>query len=264
MPFLEGPRPRLFAHRGSSGTMPENTLESFIAGIEAGADRIELDVHATSDGHVIVLHDEHLGRTTNGTCLVREITLQQLKQLDAGHTFSTDGTSFPYRGKGITVPTLDEVLQALPQVPVNIEIKQLKPAIQEAVIDVLDRNHARDRVMLAGVDQRVLERVRSLAPDIATSFSAMEVASFISLVQSEALDNYDPPGRALQVPSSYEGTEIVSPGFVDAAHELGLEVHVWTVNEEREMERLLDLGVDGLMSDFPARAREVLVRRGLR
>ena len=112
MAFLEGPWPRLFAHRGSSGTMPENTIEAFVAGIEAGADCIELDVHATSDGEIVVLHDEHLGRTTNGAFLVREITLEQLGQLDAGHTFSTDGKSFPYRGKGMRVPTLDQVLQA--------------------------------------------------------------------------------------------------------------------------------------------------------
>ncbi|HYC01120.1 MAG TPA: glycerophosphodiester phosphodiesterase [Candidatus Limnocylindrales bacterium] len=264
MAFLEGVRPRLFAHRGSSGTMPENTLESFIAAIEAGADRIELDVHATSDGAIVVLHDESLARTTNGTSLIRETTLAQVKQLDAGHNFTIDGVTFPFRGKGITVPTLEEVLEALPQVPVNIEIKQVKPHIEESVLDVLDRNDARERVMLAAVDQRILERVRALAPDVATSFSALEVASFVSLLQSEALENYDPPGLALQVPTSYEGTEIVSPGFVDGAHELDLEVHVWTVNEESEMERLLDMGVDGLMSDYPARARQVLVRRGLR
>jgi len=264
MAYFDGPRPRLFAHRGASGTFPENTIEAFEAGLAAGADRIELDVHGTADGQVVVFHDESLERTTNGTGLVRQHTLADLRQYDAGYNFKAPDGSWPYRGRGIRIPTLEEVLARFPHTPLNIEIKQEKPHLERAVLEAIDRARARERVLLAGEDQRVLERARALAPDVVTSFSALEVASFVSVCQSEALESYVPPGVALQVPARYQDIEIVTPAFVDSAHELGLEVHVWTINDEEEMLRLIDLHVDGTMSDFPARLWNVYELRGLR
>ncbi|MBI5503690.1 MAG: glycerophosphodiester phosphodiesterase [Deltaproteobacteria bacterium] len=264
MAYFDGPRPRLFAHRGASGTFPENTIEAFEAGLAAGADRLELDVHGSADGQVVVFHDESLERTTDGAGLVRQHTLADLREYDAGYRFQAADGSYPFRGKGVRIPTLDEVLERFPHTPLNIEIKQEKPHLEHAVVEAIDRARARDRVLLAGQDQRVLERVRRLAPDLTTSFSALEVAGFVSLCQSEALESYAPPAAALQVPARYQDIEIVTPAFVDSAHELGLEVHVWTVNDETEMLRLLDLHVDAVMSDYPAKAWSVYELRGLR
>ncbi len=264
MSYFDGPRPRLFAHRGASGTFPENTLEAFEAGLADGADRLELDVHGTADGQVVVFHDEALERTTDGAGLLRQHTLADLRKYDAGYRFEAADGSYPFRGKGVRIPTLDEVLERFPDTPLNIEIKQEKPHLERAVVEAIDRARARDRVLLAGQDQRVLERVRRLAPDVPTSFSALEVAGFVSLCQSAALESYVAPAAVLQVPARHQDIEIVTAAFVDSAHELGLEVHVWTVNDETELFRILDLRVDGTMSDYPAKAWRVYELRGLR
>ena len=244
--------------------MPENTLEAFAAGLAAGADRLELDVHATADGQVVVLHDEALDRTTDGTGPARAFTLAALAQLDAGYRFrAPDGTS-PYRGRGVRVPTLAALLEAFPDVPLNIEIKQETPPIESAVLATLDRHGARGRTLLAAEHASIMARIRAAAPDVPTSASAPEVAEFVFRLRDGQLAGYRPPGVALQVPPAFGGTPIVTAASVAAAHALGLEVHVWTINDEAEMDSLLDLGVDGLMTDFPARALTVLRRRGLR
>lgn len=261
---LPGPHPRLFAHRGASLRVPENTLEAFFEGISAGADRLEMDVHGTADGHVVVFHDEDLDRTTDASGPLRLRTLAELKTLDAGYRFTDPEGRTTFRGRGLRIPTLDEVLAALPGVPLNIEVKQDQPAIDAAVLEILDRHRARERVLLAAFEDRIVKRLRVLAPDMVTSLSADEVADFVAACWSGSMEGYLPPGQALQVPPDHEGIEIVTPAFVAAAHAVDMEVHVWTINEEAEMDRLLELGIDGLMSDDPALARRVFERRGLR
>jgi glycerophosphoryl diester phosphodiesterase len=243
---------------------PENTLVAFAAAIEAGAERLELDVHATADGHVIVLHDQTVDRTTDGTGAVQELSLAALQALDAGARFQAADGRFPFRNRGVRVPTLAEVLAAYPGVPLNIEIKQAAPPIETAVLAVLDRHAAREQTLLAAEDAAIMARIRAAAPEMLTSFSAAEVADFVFRVREGRLGDYRPPGVALQVPPAYAGIPIVTPETVAAAHALGVEVHVWTINAAAEMERLLDLGVDGIMTDFPALGVAVLRRRGLR
>ena len=264
MTYLDGPRPRLFAHRGASGTAPENTIEAFAEGLAAGADRLELDVHATADGHIVVFHDSDLSRTTDATGPIGARTLAELKTLDAGYHFSGDGGDFPFRGKGIRIPALAEVLEAFPGVPLNIEIKTDDGRTVEAFFELLDRHRARDRVLGAAFEDAIIKRIRAVAPDAITSLSADEVLEFFGCCLNGSFDTYTPPGKALQVPPAHEGLQVVTPAFVEAAHALDMEVHVWTINDEPEMERLIDLGVDGLMSDYPSRVRAVLERRGLR
>jgi glycerophosphoryl diester phosphodiesterase len=244
--------------------VPENTLAAFTAGLAEGADRLELDVHATADGEVIVLHDETLDRTTDGTGPARALSLAALERLDAGHRFRAADGSHPFRGRGLRVPTLAALLEACPEVPLNIEVKQLAPAIETAVLATLDRFGARERTLLAAEDATIMARIRAAAPDALTSFSAAEVAEFVFRLRDGQLGGYTPPGVALQVPPAFRETPIVTPELVAAAHSLGLEVHVWTINNEAEMNRLLDLGIDALMTDFPARAMAVLRQRGLR
>jgi glycerophosphoryl diester phosphodiesterase len=188
---------------------------------------------------------------------VRERSLAELRQLDAGfHT--------PFRGRGVAVPTLADLLAAHPDVPLNVEIKQDEPSIVASVLATLDRFGARGRTLLAAEHHAIMERIRAEAPDVVTSFSAAEVADFVFRLRDGRLADWRPAGVALQVPPDYEGTPIVTAESVAAAHRFGLEVHVWTINDEGEMERLLDLGVDAVMTDVPARAHALLVRRGLR
>jgi len=256
-PFV-GPRPLVFGHRGAAGLAPENTLPSFALGLALGADVLELDVHASRDGVIVVTHDPTLERTTNGQGAVRDHTSYDLQRLDAGHQFTRDGGDFAYRGHGVRIPTLETLLKRFPLAACNIEIKQADPPIVEPVVALLRRLDAQHRVMLAAEHHAIMEDIRRHAGDIATSFSAVEAADFFARVQSGDFTDYQPAGRALQIPARYGEIDLVTPESVAAAHRLGLEMHIWTINDRPEMERLLALGVDGIMSDLPGLARVVV------
>ena len=257
--YFSGPRPRIFGHRGAAGLLPENTLPSFRRAVEDGADVLELDVHATRDGVVVVIHDATLERTTDGAGMVRDLTFAELRLHDAGFRFEGDG-GFPCRGRETRVPSLRELLDELPTMPLNIEIKQREPAIEPLVVKVLRESDALDRVMLAAEDDVVMKRIRAGAPDAHTSLSAGETTDFFQRTFEGRLDGYEAPGKALQIPVRFGVYELVTGETVSAAHRFALEMHVWTINEAPEMERLLALGVDGVMSDFPAVLREVTGR----
>jgi glycerophosphoryl diester phosphodiesterase len=219
-------------------------------------------VHATADGHVVVLHDPTLERTTDGGGPVQALTLAELERLDAGHRFTAPDGSYPYRGQGIRVPTLRQVLAAHPGVPLNIEVKQDDPPIVGRVLEDLDAFGARERTLLAAEHHHIMERIRAEAPDVVTSASSAEVADFVFRFRDGRLaDDYDPVAVALQVPPEFGDTAIVTAESVAAAHALGLEVHVWTINDEARMRALLALDVDAIMTDFPARGAAVLGRR---
>jgi glycerophosphoryl diester phosphodiesterase len=259
--FFAGTRPRLFAHRGASGEAPENTLAAFQRAVEIGVSYAELDVHASCDGQVVVIHDGTLERTINGYGNVRDYTLSELQQFDAGYHFSLDGgQTFPFRSSGVRVPTLAEVLRHFPTVNFTVEIKQADPPIEEQVIAVVRGSGRENTIILASEHDQVLTCVRALAPDIATSFAYGEVVDFIQRVATDQLGGYHPPGQALQIPPEFQGVPLVTSQTVAAAHAVGCEVHVWTINDPEEMERLLHLGVDGIMSDFPARLLAIAQR----
>jgi len=259
--FFTGAKPRLFAHRGASGEAPENTLAAFRRAAEVGVSYAELDVHATRDGHIVVIHDETVERTTNGKGKVQDYTFAELQHLDAGYWFSADSRQFPFRAGGIRIPTLAEVLREFPRVKFTVEIKQAESPIEDRVIAVVRDCGRAQEVILASEHDPVLARARALAPDIATSFATGEVVDFIQRVSTGQLVEYHPAGLALQIPPQFHGVPLVTAETVAAAHASGLEIHVWTINEPQEMERLLDLGVDGIISDFPGRLREVAQRR---
>src|SRR5262245_26485327 len=260
MRYLDGPRPRLFAHRGGSLEAPEHTLAASANGLHAGADRLGL----TADGEVVVIHDPTLDRITDGTGEVRAVRLEAIRRLDAGYRFRSLRGESSFRGRSVHVPTLAEVLDAFPGVPLNIEIKQLEPALEDAVLAVLDRFSAREQVLLAAEDGRIMERIRERAHGVLTGSSVDDVVAFAEAWEGGRLEGYRPPGVALQVPPDFLGRPLVTAELVERAHGAGLEVHVWTIDDPGEMERLLALGVDGLMTDVPHVAAAVLRNLGLR
>jgi glycerophosphoryl diester phosphodiesterase len=264
MRYVDTPRPRVFGHRGASGTVPENTVPAFAAALDGGATLLELDVHATRDGTVVVVHDETLDRTTDATGPVRDRTLADLDRVDAGYRFTDVRGEHPFRARGIRIPTLAAVLEAFPDVPLNVEIKQREPDIVANVLELIETHGAVERVLLAAGEDDIMARIRAAAPPTLVGYSLREVADFYARCQDGRFDGYQPPGFALQVPHRHEDIEIVTPAFVEHAHALGIEVHVWTINDEAEMTELLDLGVDGLMSDYPARLAAVVRDRGRR
>jgi len=261
--FFDGPKPRLFAHRGASGEAPENTMAAFQRAVDMGIEYIELDVHASEDGQVMVIHDATIERTTNGLGAVRNYSLAALQQLDAGYRFSPDeGKMLPFRASDVIIPSLQEVLRSFPQVKFTVEIKPSDPPIEEPVIAVVKDCDRADDVIIASEHDVVLARVRTLAPDMPTNFGYNEVVDFIQRVATGQLDGYQPSGRALQIPPTYQNIPLVTEQTVAAAHQLNVEIHAWTINEPHEMRSLLDLGVDGVMSDFPSRLLEVARGRG--
>jgi glycerophosphoryl diester phosphodiesterase len=259
--FFETSRPRVFAHRGASGLFPENTLDAFAAGLREGASILELDVRSSRDGHVVVMHDETLERTTDGSGPVAAHTLAELRRLDAGYRFRDAVGEHRYRGTGMRIPTFAEVLEAFPATPLNVEIKQLDPPITATVFELLDAYRASERVLLAAGDDAVMESIRAAVRagrSCLTGFSEREAGEFVMRCAGGDFQGYRPPGVALQVPRWYQGVEIVTAALLEKSRALGVEVHVWTVNEETEITTLLDLGVDGIMSDFPSRVAAVL------
>ena len=257
--YKDGPRPRLFAHRGASGSAPENTLPAFAAALAAGADRLELDVHLTADEEVIVLHDEDVSRTTDGAGPASKKRLSEIRDLDAGYHFVDPDGVFPFRGRGIRVPTLAELFASLTDVPLNIELKVDDEALVAAVRAVLDRYEARGRVLLTAEPGSLMEKIRRGIPGVLTGMCLPESLEFLC---NGGNPGYVARGFALQVPTSHAGIPIVTPHFVEVAHACGLEVHAWVINEEAEMRALLAMGVDGIMTDYPEMGARVLGRRG--
>ncbi len=238
-------------------------MAAFELALAQGADRLELDVHATRDGHIVVLHDDTLERTTDAAGPVRHRTLAELETVDAGARF-VDREGHSWAGRGVGIPTFEEVVAATTDVALNVEIKQAGSEVVEAVLDVLDRHGARERTLLAAEDHDILAAIRNAAPEQITGASHVEVFAFYQALIAGTLEDLHLPGTALQVPPMHEDIEVVTPAFVEAAHALGMEVHVWTINEADEMERLLALEVDGIMTDDPALGSRVFQRLGLR
>jgi glycerophosphoryl diester phosphodiesterase len=248
------------AHRGASAQAPENTIEAFRLAVEAGAGGLELDVHMTCDGHLAVIHDATVDRTTNGSGTVSEMTLDELRGFDAGHDFSPDGgPTRPYRGRGVRVPTLGEVLEEFPGVPVNIEIKAGTPGIEETVFAVLRAANASGRVLVVSTPHDIVKRFRKVSGGlISTGASRWEITVFYTLSKLRLERLLRPSYDALQVPILHRGIPVVTPRFVRAAHARGVRVDAWTINQSDEMRRLLDLGVDVIMTDRPGTLAEVL------
>jgi glycerophosphoryl diester phosphodiesterase len=252
-----------FAHRGASARAPENTLEAFRLAVEAGAGGLELDVRTTRDGVVVVIHDATVDRTTSGSGLVAKMTLDEISGLDAGCRFSPDGgLTFPYRGRGVRVPTLAQVYQEFPDARVNADIKEARPGAEEAVLRVAREAGAEERTLVASTDHAVLRRFRRICEGrVSTGASRREIAAFYLLsrlrLESVARPAYD----ALQVPVEHRGIVLVTPRSLRAAHARGVRMDVWTINDPAEISRLLDLGVDVVMTDRPEALAGLLEER---
>jgi len=264
-PLFIGAKPRIIGHRGARGKAPENTIPSFQRALEDGAQFLELDVHGTKAGDLVIIHDATLERTTNGRGQVKRQALKDLKALDAGHWFNSDGgASYPYRGQKISLPTLEEFFGALPKAKTIIEIKQERPPIVHMVIETVRRFGKDEQVLLATEKDVIMQNIRREIQEndlaIATGFSYGEVSAFMGWLARGKSGQYVPPGEALQIPCQYSGMTLVSEETVNAAHDMGVEMYVWTVNDTEEMERLLRLEVDGIITDYPDRLRDVILR----
>lgn len=250
-------RPLVIAHRGGSGLWPENTMQAFTGSRDLGVDVLEMDVQTTADNILVVMHDSMLERTTDGSGPVNRLTLAQLKKLDAAFHWSADGgRTFPLRGRGITVPTLQEVFKAFPEMRFNIEPKQAQPSIVKPLCRMIRESGLQKQVMVGSFSQQVLDEFRAECAEVSTSASTNEVGDFLKRMLAsppETARANSQRMQALQVPEYMLGRRALTREFVEAAHAMKLEVHAWTINDEESMRRLIELGVDGIMTDYPDR-----------
>ncbi|MBW2656795.1 MAG: glycerophosphodiester phosphodiesterase [Deltaproteobacteria bacterium] len=258
-PYFKPDKFLAIAHRGGRSLGPENTLYTFKRAVELGTNVLEMDLQTTSDGALVILHDRKVDRTTNGTGAVDGFTLSDLKKLDAGFRWSPENSkSYPMRNKGVTIPTLTEVFKDFPDTRINIEIKSSQVNTIQNLCRSIRDNRMSQKVMVACFDAGKLGEFRSICPEVATSAGASEAAIFYWLQWANLESAYSPNAQALQVPETYGDHRIATRRFVDAAHARNMRVHVWTVNQVEAMQRLIDLGVDGIMTDYPERLVKIL------
>jgi glycerophosphoryl diester phosphodiesterase len=248
--FFDAPRPLVFAHRGGCDLGPENTLAAFDLGLAAGADGLECDVHLSRDGIAVVCHDETLDRTTNARGPILALTAAELERVDAGAGFVDAQGARPFAGQGIGVPTLRRLLARYPDRRVIVEMKVDSPEMGRAVAADVRAAGAADRVCAAGVGLLSARAARAALPEMASSACQPEVR--IALYRSWAgWPVRRPPFGGYQVPEHAGRLRVVSRRFLRHAHGAGLKVQVWTVDDEPDMRRLLEWGVDGLISNRP-------------
>jgi glycerophosphoryl diester phosphodiesterase len=269
-----------YAHQGGAWEAPSSTLLAIRGALDAGATGIELDVHATTDGALVVCHDPSVDRTTDGSGRICDLSLAEVQALDNAYWFvpgadvtpGLEAEMYPYRGRApddpdLRIATLAEVLALLddhPGVVLNLDIKQTAPAVrpyEEQLARTLADHGWGDRVIVASFLDLATESFSLYAPEIATSAGAVAVAEFWQALNEGSLPP-ELPHAALQVPAVHEGIVVVDEKFVDAAHLSGLAVHVWTIDDRAEMEKLVALGVDGIITDLPTTLVEVLEEEG--
>ncbi len=265
-----GAAPLLIAHQGGNLERPDATRASFNHGRDTGADVLELDAHSSSDGSLAVLHDNRVDRTTNGSGRVAEMTMNEIGQLDAGYWWPyhanddvekeriPQGQDFPWRGKGLSILSFEQVLDFYPDTALNVELKEPGKLGARLLATMLNLAGRTSDILVVSEHMDAIKAFREHSPDTATAASKAELTRFfiLSKVGLEGLAGLK--ADALQVPLKKGKLRIVTPAFIRAAHRHGLSVHVWTINEPAEMDRLIKMGVDGIITDRPSLLAEKL------
>jgi glycerophosphoryl diester phosphodiesterase len=267
----------VIAHRGGRGIAPENTLFAFDKSDRLGADVFEMDIHLTKDHQLVVIHDATINRTTNGKGKVEDFSLQELRNFDAAYFYSPNpdynskrdlsiyegleetNQLFPLRGKGITIPSLFEVFKRFPDKRMILEIKPTSTAIIEPLCRMIKDFHKEDQVIVGSYHVNVVDHFRKVCPGVVTSASPSECRRFVLFDKVHLAGMIAPDYVALQVPPELKKTfcgfqmtfTVASHSMVRAAHKKGLIVQVWTINDPGEMKKIMDLGVDGITTDYP-------------
>jgi glycerophosphoryl diester phosphodiesterase len=240
----------LYGHRGASAELPENTLPAFARALERGATAIETDAHLTSDGHLVLAHDEDGRRMAGVARAIRDASLAEVKSWDVGRGFVDQAGARPFAGRGFRMPTLDEALAEIGDVPFNVDLKARSPALAGLVLDVLRRHRAEERVRLASFDFRTTRAIRRRGFSGGRGLGIAEVGLLVAL-PARALRRLFRPGDAAQLPLRAFGVDFATRAYVEKCHEIGLRIDYWVINDAPLAARLLELGADGIMTDDP-------------
>jgi glycerophosphoryl diester phosphodiesterase len=246
--------PLVIGHADDSGSgfWPGNTL-LYLEGIaEIGVDMLEMDVNMTKDGRIILMHDTTVDRTTNGNGRISDLTLEEIQALEVGVNWSQDdGQTHPFLGQGLQVPTLEEVFQQFPDYPMTIEIKQTQPDMTGPLCDLIREYNMEDKVIIPSFSDETIQNFRQKCSEVATAPASDEVRNFVLFNFVFLSDIIRPDYQVFQVPVESGGITVITESFIRAAHSRNLQVQVWTINDPDEMQRLIDLEVDGIMTDRP-------------
>lgn len=260
----DDPEVLIIAHRGGRGLAPEGTMAAFDNAVSLGAHVLEYDTHITSDGHLVVIHDDTVDRTTNGSGKVNEMTLEEVQMLDAGYHFTDENGDYTFRDKGVYLPTIEEVFQKYPNMRHLIELKDTNaPELYEDMIQELWRliqeYDMEDNVMVGSFTHEINKRFEEVSwgqipigagEEAVRDFATKHVA-FLNGLADSTVDS-------LQLPTEAEGFDLTTKNIIESAKARNMSVYYWTINEKDEMRRLIEKEVDGIMTDYPDRLIEVL------
>jgi len=249
-------RTEKIAHGGGQGHAPPNTILALQRALAMGADVLEVDVQQTKDGVLVLRHDDTLDRTTDLTGLIAGYTWSQLAGADAGARTVIDGQSFADRG--ITIPRLDEAFASFPKARWVIEIKNNTSSAATAMCAAIQDAGAETRVLVGSFHDDAMAEFRTVCPGVATSTSSREVRDFVIAARLGVSRFVDTPAVAMQLPVAAEGIDLTHPRLVDAAKARGIRLQYWTINDPEQMRQLLELGADGLITDYVDRVEQVL------
>jgi len=256
-PFFQDDRPLVIAHRGGAALAPENTMIAFEKAKSLGVDVIEFDIRMTKDGHLIVLHDETVDRTTNGEGEVSSFTLAELKKLDAAYRFHDIRGRYIYRNQGVTIPTVEEVFQQLTDVKFNIELKeppkkQTYPEMEKKLWELIKKYNMQEKVLISSFSDDILSKFQEHAKDfVALSASKQETQKFVFYHKLFLNRLYRPKVDAIQLEPSYGFIDLEDERIINGAKKLNMGIHYWTINDEDEMRHLLEKGATGIITDRP-------------
>lgn len=258
--FIPGSPVMVIARAGGAGVRPANTLEAFAHSAASGADILEMDLRMSKDGRIVVIEHEDLAVGTDGTGKVSELTLEKLRELDAGYRFNGEDEDYPYRGRGIRIPTLEEIFEAFPDQKLLLEMRAGYEKMPERLVELIRRFKKTETVLVGSRDEDMLADFRERAPEVQTAAGPGEIRAFI-ISFTLPLIRFKPKCCAFQVPEYDEKHHVCSAKFVEQAHKRGLSVCVYTIDKLDDLERFTEMNIDGVVTNYPERILKSLGRK---
>ncbi|SEQ55898.1 glycerophosphodiester phosphodiesterase [Piscibacillus halophilus] len=262
--------PLVIAHRAGDLIAPGNSMAAIEQSAELGVDLIELDIHITKDGHLVLMHDPSVDRTTDGSGLVSELTLEEFQMLDAGFHFLDLNGEYSFRGLGVYKPTLEEVFQEYPDMKYMLEIKHTNPPqlygdIALKLWDLIQEYDMEDKVLVSSFDQEIIDEFNEHAEGrVALGTGEQSAFNFVITNKLWVRNFFKPNGHAIQFPVRNKFFNFFTEEIIEGAQRLGMDIHYWTINDEETMRELIDAGVDGIITDRPDMLIDILEEKGMR
>ncbi|GEL76224.1 glycerophosphodiester phosphodiesterase [Tenuibacillus multivorans] len=267
-PFHENDRPLVIAHQGGGHLAPSSSMVAFQNAVDLDVDVLETDIHISKDGYLVAIHDPTVDRTTDSSGSVNDLTLDELKQLDAGYYFEDEAGNFPFRNQNIKLITVEELFQAFPNQRFLIEIKDTNPydrmdEIAKRLAQLIEDHHVEDQVTVASFDHKIIETFQQYASnEIAISGGEQEVRKFVITHKFHLRNLYKPNVDSMQLPLKASGFDLASSDILGGAERLGLQIHYWTINDKETIRTLIEKGADGIVTDRPDLMIKVLEEIG--